>query len=468
MTNTNYDIAVIGGGPAGYIAAIRAARGGASTCLIEADSKLGGTCLRRGCIPTKFYLEVARTLDSIAGKDTKRRGISINRSAVEFDLAKSLKEKNRTIDRLSGGITTLLDDAGVTKLSGFARVTPDRKIIIKGEAESQEIAARHIIVAGGSTPTRLPIDGLDLCDMITSDEILDLTEVPKRLTIIGGGVIGIEMARIFLAFGSEVTIVELADRLAPFLDHDLDRPLLDSLRRRAEIHTGRSVAAGKRNEVEIVLSLDDDTQISTDCVLVAVGRSPQTDALAELDVERDPRGFIEVDDYMQTSIEGIYAPGDINGRSMLAHTAMKMGELAADHAIGHPAKPINFRRVPGAIYGRPEVGYIGLTEKEAREQYGDAVRVGRFPFQASGRAVASGEPAGLVKIVTESRLGEILGVHILGPEATELIGPIAALMEAEATVDELIRATFAHPTCSEAIMEAAADCHDECLHLPGK
>ena len=452
----HYDIAVIGGGPAGYVAAIRGAQLGGRVCLIERDA-LGGTCLNRGCIPSKAYLKNCEMIDQI--RHARERGIMLADVAFTVDMAKSVAMKNGVISQLAGGIRALLKSGKVDIVSGSAVIAADRSIRVDGKAV---VNADKIIIASGSKPARLPVPGNDLPGVVTSDEMLDVREVPPRLAIIGGGVIGVEMARIFSAFGSDVSLIEIEERILPFADEEISAGVSADLR-------ARGVKILAANRVESLESAGGALSVVTvqgmveaDKVLSAVGRKPDTELLAELDIVKD-RGFVRVDDRMETSVAGIYAPGDVNGRCMLAHAAMKMGEIAADNAMGRSRK-INLKNVPNVVYGHPEAAWVGLDEAQARRRH--AVTVGRFPFAGNGRALASGETAGFVKIVTEARYKEILGVHIFGSNASELINEAAALMEMEITAEELADMIHAHPTNAETLMEAAASSLGRRIHLP--
>jgi dihydrolipoamide dehydrogenase len=318
-------------------------------------------------------------------------------------------------------------------------------------------------VACGSRPAVPPIPGADHPRVLTSDGLLELTEMPRALVIIGAGVVGVEMAQIFRSYGAAVTLVEAEARVAPFLDAELSEALRKSLVRRGiAVHTGAQVTSLAPAADGVAVRVDGLPEIPASHVLIATGRKPDLAAFGELPV-RQQRGFVTVDDALQTSVPGVYAPGDANGRSMLAHAASKMGEVAVRHALGERAA-FDARQVPGCIYGSPEVGWIGLTEEQARAQ--GEVTVGKFPFAANGRSLCSGHSEGFVKLVTGARHGELLGVHIIGPHASELINEAAALRAMEVTAEELADLIHAHPTCSETLMEAAAHALGRCLHLP--
>jgi dihydrolipoamide dehydrogenase len=462
MTATNsFDILVIGGGPAGYVAAIQAAMLGGRVGLVERGA-LGGTCLNRGCIPTKSYLKNAEILHEI--KNASKRGIEIALDSLNVNMKKTRSNKDRVVRKLSAGVGLLLKSHGVEAFKVDAVITDSSFAVELSTGET--LSASKIILAGGSEPA-MPsfLAGIESERILDSTSILQLTELPPRLGILGGGVIGVEMARAFSAFGSEVTLVEALDRVAPFLDEELSAELDTDLQTTCgvTVHTSTKLLAAEETDSGLTLSLEGQDPVEVDALLVSVGRKPDLTAIANLDVKTDA-GKVIVDDRMETSIPGLYAPGDINGQCMLAHAAFKMGETAAKNAMGHDDK-YDGRFVPSCIYGHPEVGSVGLTEAAAREKCAD-LAVGKFPFSANGRALASGMPEGFVKILVDPQYGEILGCHIVGAGASELINEPAALMAQEITAHELADQVHAHPSCSEAIMEAAAAALGRCLHLP--
>lgn len=454
----NYDIVVVGGGPAGYVAAIKAARLGAKTALIE-KSAVGGTCLNRGCIPTKTYLKTAETVGHI--RHAASRGIMIADAQMTIDMPTAVMEKNKVVKKLTGGVALLLKSNGVDVLSGEARIHPD-KTISTGDTI---ISADKVIFAGGSKAARLNIPGINLKPVLTSDDILDIDHVPQSLAIIGGGVIGVEMASVFAAFGSKVTVIELMDNILPMMDGDVSNAIRNALEIRGiTIHSNTKVKRIEEAEGGAKVYTDTQQPIAAESVLISIGRVPDLSAVDGLGIEAE-RGYIKADDRMQTSISWIYAPGDINGRCMLAHAAFKMGEVAAENAMGH-SKKADLAYVPSCVYTTPEVGCVGLTEQQAKAKYD--VGVGMFPFSANGRALASGESEGFVKVITDKRYGQVLGVHIVGPSAAELISEAASLMACEITAHEIAAIIHAHPTYAEAFIEATADSIGRCLHLPPK
>lgn len=460
------DVLVLGGGPAGYIAAIQAKRLGASVVVVEQD-ELGGTCLNRGCIPTKYYLKTAELMEEIA--DAAKRGIRLGQPHATIDLGVAVKGKNSVVKKLTDGVGSLLRSNGITVIQGSAQaVGPSEAVLSTGGS----LTCSSMILAGGSTSGSLPIEGIDNPKVSDSTALLDPQAVPGRLAIIGGGVIGIEMASIFRAFGSEVEIIELAPRLLPSMDADVSAVIETSRRKRGvRLHLGASVRKILDDGDGLLLQVSDGKSVACDRVLLSIGRHPDLSCIAPGLVATE-KGRIVVDDRMETSLPGVFAPGDINGRKMLAHAAYHMGEIAAINAVAH-ARPdlvqyrctVDLRFVPSAVYASPEVGSVGLTEEEAVKR-GKPLLVGRFPLQANGRALAGGASEGFVKVVADAAYGELLGVHAVGQSASEIIQEAAVCMSQEITIHELKKIIHGHPTISEALMEAAADALGESLHLP--
>ena len=450
-----YDIVVVGGGPAGYIAAIKAARLGAKTALVE-KSAVGGTCLNRGCIPTKTYLKTAEMIEHI--RHAAQRGIMIADAQLSIDMPKAVKEKNSVVKQLMGGVAMLLKSNSVEVYNGKAKIYLDKTVLV-GDTR---IFADKVIFAGGSKAAKLNLPGMDSHRVLTSDEILDLDHVPQSLVIIGGGVIGVEMASVFAAFGSKVTVIELMDNVLPMMDSDVSDVIRKTLEKKGIIvYTGTELEKIEDTEGGVVVYTDNQQPIKADYALLSIGRVPDLSAAEGLELELE-RGKVKVNDMMQSSIDWIYAPGDINGRSMLAHAAFKMGETAAENAMGH-SKKADFSYVPSCVYTSPEVGSVGMTEQQAKAKHD--VNIGKFPFRANGRAIASGEIEGFVKVITDKKYGQLLGVHIVGPCAAELINGSASLMAMEVTANEIADIIYGHPTYAEAFMEAAADAVDQSLHL---
>jgi len=457
-----YDVAVIGGGPAGYIAAIKASQLGGRVVLFEKDT-VGGTCLNRGCIPTKTYLKTAEYIQHI--KHAKTRGIHLKSTDFTLDMGEVVAGKNQVVRQLTGGVAGLLKSYGVDVVKASAGLKSATQVLADGTVYE----AKNIILCGGSKAGILPIPGAaDNADVVTSDGILELTELPKRLAVIGGGVIGCEMACAFQSFGSQVTIIELADRLVPTMDKDVSAELRKSLEQQGvKVLTAQKVAQIAKHEgVSAVFLAGQADPIPADKILLSTGRVADLECLGELkDRIKVEQGKIAVDAQMRTNIPNIYAAGDVNGKYMLAHAAFKMGETAAANAMGHK-EICDLSHVPGCLYTLPEAASVGMTEEEARKSYD--VSIGMFPFRANGRSLASGETTGFVKVIVDKKYGEILGAHIVGACATELIQEVVNLMAMEITAHEAADVVHGHPTYAEAIMEACADALGRCLHLPPK
>ena len=477
---------IIGGGPGGYIAAVQAARLGLSVALIE-ERTLGGVCLNRGCIPTKTLVDTAKSIDAIA--DGKRRGITTS-GPVGIDLKTAVQFKQRVVKRLSMGVESLLKNSAVTIIKGTAVVRPDLSVeVSSSEMTNNETAsdtllqAKKIILATGTNPMRLPIPGANDSRVLTSDEILELETVPESLAILGGGIIGVEMARIFSAFGSRVHIVEALDRICPFLDGELSSALTKTLTdRKIKVSTNAKLERIEALADKLVLHVADASgSVSTaECshLLMAVGRSVDVRAFESLNLKRNGQ-FLAVDEAMRTSHPNVYAVGDVNGLCMLAHAAYRMGEIAAAHAattlFDNAKSPFDgttisvprfdAELVPGGIFSAPEIGCVGLTEPQATERYGE-IRVGRLPLIANGRAVVSGHIEGFVKVIADAKTERIVGVHILGLFASELINEAATAVANGLTVGQWGHVIHAHPSVAEALPEAALDCFERSLHLP--
>lgn len=455
-----YKVAVIGGGPAGYIAALRAARMGARTILFEED-EVGGTCTNVGCIPMKTYIKTAQDIDAI--RNAGRRGVKVDVNTLKIDMPEIYKYKKRVVERLRKGILSLLKAGKVDLVCEEAIMIGPHTI----RAGKKTYRSENIILCGGSVSSNLPVEGIDQPEIIASEGMLDLTEVPERLLIIGGGVIGCEMATAFSRFGSKVTIVELQDHLIPTFDHEVSEAMEKIFRGHGiKVQTGKKVVRFLRRDEHPVLVLNDGTEIDADIVLMSVGRKPNLTCLGVLKDKIDcERGKIMVDEYCRTNLDHIYACGDMTNRSILAHSAMKMGDSAASTACGKP-KEVNLNRAPLCLYTIPEAASIGLTESQARKR--GEIMIGKFPFAANGRAISAGQPEGFVKVIADKGYGEILGVHIVGPMATEIIVEAKTMMDMEVTVYEVADIMHPHPTCSEAFMAACADAIDDCLDLPAR
>ena len=455
-----YDIVVVGGGPAGYYAAIRGAQLGGKVAIVE-KSEFGGTCLNKGCIPTKTYLKNAEILDGL--KIAAGRGINLASTNYTIDMDKTVDFKNSVVKTLTGGVQGLLKANKVTIFNGLGQVNPDKTVTIGSET----IKARNVILATGSKVSRINIPGIESQLVMTSDDILDLRELPKSLAVMGGGVVGIELGLVYASYGVDVTVVEMADRIIPAMDREVSLELQKILAKKGmKIMTSVGVSEIVEGKNQLTLKLNNGEEIVADRALLSIGRVPQLNGLENLDLEMD-RGRIKVNAYQETSIPGIYAPGDVNGTKMLAHAAYRMGEVAAENAMRGNTRKAHLDFTPAAVYTHPEVAMCGITEEDARAKYGD-VLVGRSSFAGNGRAIASNEAHGFVKVIADAKYHEILGVHIVGPAAAELINEASTIMENELTVDELLQSIHGHPTFSENMYEAFADVLGEAIHNPPK
>ena len=455
-----FDVVVIGGGPAGYVAAIRAAQVGGKVAVVE-KSELGGTCLNRGCIPTKTFLKNAEIIEGI--EMSSKRGIILENEKFTVDMPKVVSLKNEIVKTLTNGVQGLLKSNSIKIFKGVGKINKDKDVVINGE---EVLRTNKIILAGGSKVGSVNIPGIESKRVLTSDDILDLKELPKSLAVIGGGVVGVELGQAYLSFGSEVTVIEMMDRIVP----GVDREASETLRKALEKKGMKILTSSKIKEIidegdKLRIKLEDKEDVVAEKALLSIGRVPDLEAVGELDLEME-RGKIKVDKYMETSVEGVDAPGDINGIKMLAHAAFRMGEVAAENAILGNHREIKLETTPSAIYTIPEVGMAGLTEEEAKEKYD--ISVGKFAFVGNGRALASGDTTGFVKVIADKKYGEILGVHIVGQSAAEIINEASSLMAMEITVDEVIKTIHGHPTFSEALFEACADVLGEAIHLPKK
>ncbi|NLQ59922.1 dihydrolipoyl dehydrogenase [Streptococcus mutans] len=460
LADDEYDMIVVGGGPAGYYAAIRGAQLGGKVAIVE-KSEFGGTCLNKGCIPTKTYLKNAEILDGI--KIAAGRGINFASTNYTIDMDKTVAFKDTVVKTLTSGVQGILKANKVTIFNGLGQVNPDKTVTVGSET----IKGHNIILATGSKVSRINIPGIDSPLVLTSDDILDLREIPKSLAVMGGGVVGIELGLVYASYGTEVTVIEMADRIIPAMDKEVSLELQKILSKKGmNIKTSVGVAEIVEANNQLTLKLNDGSEVVAEKALLSIGRVPQLSGLENLNLELE-RGRIKVDDYQETSISGIYAPGDVNGRKMLAHAAYRMGEVAAENAIWGNVRKANLKYTPAAVYTHPEVAMCGITEEQARQEYGN-VLVGKSSFSGNGRAIASNEAQGFVKVVADAKYHEILGVHIIGPAAAEMINEASTIMENELTVDELLRSIHGHPTFSEVMYEAFADVLGEAIHNPPK
>src|SRR5215204_32064 len=458
------DVAVLGGGPGGYTAAIRAAQLGANVACIEKEPELGGTCLRVGCIPTKAWVQTAFFLKA-AEESFSKLGVRIDAPQLDFETANEWKDA--VVHQMTSGVATLFKANGIEWAKGAGRFKDASTIAVEG---GEDVTFKSAIIATGSFPLRPPIEGLDSQLCVDSTALLAQTQVPRRLVVLGGGIIGCEFASIFQRFGSEVTIVEMLDTLIPQEDSDASKELAKQFGKR-----GITLQLGKQcNRVEddgnqLRVHFGDGESVETDLMLVSIGRGPLVEGLGleEIGVQLDKRAGIATDEHRRTTVPHIYAVGDCAGYWQLAHTAFREGEVAAENACGHEAT-IGEPAVPRPIYTDPEIAGVGLTEAQARERHGDDVAVGMFPWVANARAVMQAETVGWVKSIHETKYGELLGIVMVGPHVTDLIEAGTVAIDAEATVETVADGMAAHPTLSEAIKEAGLVALGRAIHLPNR
>ncbi len=457
-----YKIAIIGGGPGGYVAAIRAAQLGARVAVIE-KADLGGTCLNWGCIPTKALVAGTETLAMI--KNSEEFGIKADNPEVNF--AAMMARKDQVVQRLVKGIHFLFKKNKIDLYEGTGRLTSVSSIeVMKKDGTTDKIEAENIIIATGSEPALISGLGYDGDRVITSNEALSLTEVPKSLLIIGGGVIGCEFACIFAELGCEITIVDIMPTILPGVDEEASKTMQSLFKRRKiKIKTNAKITSVRKDSDSVAAILDSGEELSADKVLISIGRTFNTEGLGfkELGIAQGPKNEIIVNSRMQTNIPGIYAIGDITNKIQLAHVASAQGIAAVENIMGRD-KEMNYDVVPNCIFTAPEVAGVGITGQQAREQ-GISVSTGKFPFMALGKAQASGKTDGFVKILADSHTDRILGVHIVGPHATDLIAEAALAVKLGATSGQLAETIHAHPTLAEAMMEAAEAVHGKSIHI---
>jgi len=461
LPETIYDVAVIGSGPAGYTAAIRAGQYGLKTAIIEKDPYLGGTCLHVGCIPTKALLFNAEIWDHL--KDAKEYGIE-GVASPKLNWATVLDRKTKVVDKHAKGLQFLMRKNKVDTVKGFGKLTGPAQngvhtVAVTDGGKTTQLKTRNIILAMGSEARMIP--GLQPDDRIlTNIEILKIGSIPKSLIIVGSGAVGVEFASIFKSFDTDVTILEMLPRMVPLEDEEVSKELARVYRKRGiNFHLNAKVEKVEKSKagISVVFSADGKQQkIEAEKILIAIGRKPYTDGagLEKTKIQTE-RGFVKTNEWMETSEPGIYAIGDIVlGRPQLAHVGAMEGIVAVSKIAKKEDRPIDLMKIPNVTYCHPEIGSVGLTEAKARE-LGHSVKIGKFPFTANSRASIVGEHEGFIKIVSDAKYGEILGVHIIGPQATELIAEAVTAMELEATVEDLMWTIHAHPTLAEAMLDAS-------------
>src|SRR5256885_1411824 len=457
----SFDVVVIGGGPGGYVAALRAAQLGAKTAIVEKD-RMGGTCLVRGCIPTKALLQSSE-LYTMA-KDGAAFGLVADN--VGFDWAAAQKRKSSVVDQLVKGVEGLLKAGSVTSYRGSARLAGKGVVDVSGD----QLQAKDIIIATGSAVARIPLPGADLT--IDSDQILELKEAPRRLAVIGGGVVGMEFAAMFAALGSKVTVLEMLPQVLAMVDADLVTAYSKHLASLgAEIHTNSKVSEVVKQNGSLLVRFSTGGEggaVDADQVLLAVGRVPYTQGLeAEKAGVKLERGRVVVDDHLHATTDGVWAIGDVIGGIMLAHVASYEGVCAVENIAGHADRVPDYHAAPNCVYTEPEIAHVGVGEKEAKDK-GLDVKIGKFPFAASGRALTLGQTEGFVKVIADAQSGKLLGAHIVGPRATDLIAEATLAIQNGLTLEQVDLTIHAHPTLPESFMEAALAAQGRAVHIANR
>lgn len=458
---STYDVGIIGGGPGGYVAAIKAAQLGGSVCLIEKDA-WGGTCLNRGCIPTKTLFAVANLATQV--QEAPDFGVHISGEAT-INYPQVLAHKTSVIAQLTGGITQLLKANGVDTFNGTATLTDRNTIIVsKPDGTTEQLHVKNVVIATGSEPAEPPVFEIDETQVLTTTGILNLTELPESLLIVGGGVSGCEFASIFNALGCQVTVLELLPTILATEDVQVIRHIQLFMKRKGiTIHTGAKLTHVKKSDTDVTAVLESGEEITAEKMLVSIGRRYNTEniGLEKVGV-RTEGGKIVVDTQMQTNVPGIYAVGDVASRYLLAHVASAEGKVAAQNCLGTHAE-MDYQVIPWCVFTLPEIGHVGMTEKEATDE-GYEVKVGRFPYAANGKALGLRETDGFVKTVSDADSGDILGVHIVGAQASNLIHEAAVGVRLGASAADIAHTVHAHPTLSEMVMESAEAAYDRAIH----
>jgi dihydrolipoamide dehydrogenase len=460
-----YDVAFIGGGPGGYVGAIRGGQLDAKICIIEA-AELGGTCLNRGCIPSKAYYASASRMAMVADSDL----FGINISSATFDLTACKKRKDSVVDELVGGVEKLLKGNNVDLVRGRGRFTASDTVeVTAADGTTSEVKARNFIIATGSRPMDIPSMPVDGTRIVNSDQIWQMDDLPESMVIVGGGVIGCELAHIFSAFGVKVTVVELLDRILFTEEKESGRAVAKKLKMHGvEFHTATKVESAEALADGAKVTLEGGKELLCDRVVVAVGRVPNTEGLGlkEAGVSVGERGHVKVNDEMETDVMGIYAVGDVVGRYMLAHVATSEAMVAIHNALGKKYW-MDYDTVPRAIFTSPEVASVGLIEPQLKEE-GTPYNVGRFSFAASGKALCMGEREGFIKLLSHKDTGRILGASIVGPHASDVIAEVALAMRMEASPGDIVTTIHVHPTISEVVLEASEDTMGLAIHKMGR
>ncbi len=461
-----FDLIVIGGGPAGYHAAIRGAQLGLKTACVEKSPALGGTCLNVGCIPSKALLESSENYEK-AQHHFQEHGIDV--SGVSLNLQKMLKRKDEVVKGLTGGIAGLFKKHKITSYSGHGRLLGNSEVQVDGENPTK-ISGKHIVLASGSVPVDIKAFPIDEKRVLSSTGALSIPEVPRHLVVIGGGVIGLELGSVWRRLGAKVSVIEAMDRICPFLDSGLSKDFQKSLKKQGmDFYLNSRVQAVEHqggDPLKVVFTArDKEESLACDYVLVAVGRRPYADGLG-LDVagvKTNERGFVVVDEHFRTNVAGVYAVGDLVPGPMLAHKAMEDAVCCVERIAG-VAGHVDYNLIPWVIYTHPEIAGVGMTEEQAKES-GHEIRVGKFPFMASGRARAAGDTEGYVKLIADAKTDRLLGAHLMGAKVSEIVAELVLALEYHASAEDIARTVHAHPTLSEAVKEAALGVHGEMIHL---
>ncbi len=468
MSESSFDLVVIGGGPGGYVAAIRAAQLGMNVACVEKRGTLGGTCLNVGCIPSKALLQSSHHFET-ASKEFASHGIKT--TGLEVDLETMLNRKNKVVEDLTKGIEFLFKKNKVTYIQGTAVLAGSGEIkVTLLDGSEQQLTATNILIATGSDVAPLPGVEIDEKQIISSTGALALEKIPSRMIVIGGGVIGLELGSVWRRLGAEVTVVEFMDTLLPGMDQDVRKQIQRTMKKqKMSIKLSSKVTGATKDESGVTLTVEslkkgNSETIQADVVLVAIGRIPYTNGLGleDVGVATDEKGFIQVDKHLKTSVDGIYAIGDVIGGPMLAHKAEEEGVAIAELLAGKPGH-VNYAAIPGVVYTWPEVASVGRTE-DGLKRDGISYTVGKFPFSANSRARANGDSEGFVKILADAETDKVLGVHMVGPGAGELIAEAVSVMEFGGSAEDIARTCHAHPCLSEAVKEAAMDVDGRAIH----
>jgi len=462
-----FDVAIIGTGPGGYVAAIRAGQLGLKTAVIEKDTRYGGTCLLRGCIPTKALLRDAHLLQEV--KKASQQGL-LKIGEIGVDFAKIQDRKSDVVEKMAKGVDFLLRKNKVAVFKGYGTVVTPNKIVVKGDGVSTEVNAKNIILATGSEAKSLPGYNFDENYILSNVGALDLAEVPKSMLIVGSGAVGVEFASIYSSFGAKVTVIEILPSIVPLEDEEVSKELKRVFTKKGiEVYTKAKLESAKPKDAGVEVTFQTEKgevkHYTVEKLLMATGRGPNTAnlGLEKIGVTTD-RGFIKVNEFMETNVKGVYAIGDVTPSPLLAHVAQQEGIVAVERIADKHPVPINYNHVPSCTYCDPQVASVGLTESKAREA-GYKVKTGKFPFTAIGKAKIEDASDGFVKIVADSEYGEILGVHMIGTTVTEIISEAVAAIALEGTVEDLVNTIHAHPTLAEATHEAMENVFGAAIHI---